>query len=352
VVNYSLSFLSRQTRWVRELTRPVPEPPWATPNEICLSLPLARLRRFDRDRKGVAPWILVSPNAGHHSAIADYAPKQSLAAAFLEHGVGPVFAIEWLSATPQTKRAGIDDYLLCLGELVDYAREAAGTEGVRLAGMCQGGWLSAMFAALFPERVENLVLAGAPIDFKAGNGKITKAVERLGLGWYENLVRRSGGVMPGSYMVAGWKLLNPLERFMEDPFKLWQNIQDERYVDRHRRFRNWYEWTQDLPGRFYLQVVRELFHGNRLVRREFTALGRKVDLSQIRCPVSTIGGFNDDITLREQLESVAEHVSSRNIRHRMVEAGHIGLFMARKVVEEVWPSIIREAHADAQPAAA
>ncbi|MBI5440455.1 MAG: alpha/beta fold hydrolase, partial [Deltaproteobacteria bacterium] len=248
--------------------------------------------------------------------------------------------------------AAIDEYLLCLGEMVQRAKEATASEKVRLIGLCQGGWLSAMFAALHPELVENLVLAGAPIDFKAGGGKLSRAVEKLGLGWYESVVNRSGGVMPGSFMVAGWKLMNPVERFMEDPWKLWQNIDDERFVNRHRRFRNWYEWTQDLPGRFYLQVVGELFQENRLVRGKFSALGRSVRLDEIRCPVSTIGGTHDDITLQEQLEAVAAHVSSSRVRHRMVEAGHIGIFMASKVIRDVWPRLIKEAVADARPQAA
>jgi poly(3-hydroxyalkanoate) synthetase len=334
-----------------ELTAPVPEPEWSTPNTVTLELPLARLRRFDEGRSGV-PWILVSPNAGHHSAISDYAPEQSLAGAVLESDAAPVFVVEWLTATSATKEAAIDDYLLCLGEIVERAKALTGSETVRLIGLCQGGWLSTMFTALFPEAVGNLVLAGAPIDFKAGGGKLTRAVEKFGPKWYETMVRTAGGVMPGSYMVAGWKLMNPVDRFVDDPWKLWQNIDDERFVSRHRRFRNWYEWTQDLPGRFYLQVVRELFHENRLIQGSFTALGRRVSLDSIRCPVSTLGGTKDDITLQEQLQAVADHVSSRRVRHRMVPAGHIGIFMGRDVIQNVWPELIREAVADARAEAA
>ena len=34
---------------------------------------------------------------------------------------------------------------------------------------CQGRWLATVYAALNPERVNTLTIAGAPIDFHAGD---------------------------------------------------------------------------------------------------------------------------------------------------------------------------------------
>ncbi|MBE0618151.1 MAG: alpha/beta fold hydrolase [Proteobacteria bacterium] len=349
MLSYWRDLGSRYSRWSENLLSAATEPVWTTPNDVALRTELGLLRRFGCDRGGSAPWLVVNPNAGHHSVIGDYAPGQSLVEALLKHGGGaPVFAVEWLSADAATRDAGIDEYLLALDRMVGHARRAAGTRRVRLVGLCQGGWLSAMLTAILPDAVENLILAGAPIDFRAGQGKVSRAVENLGFPWYEGLVRGASGVMPGRHMVAGWKLLNPLERFFGDPLNLWAHIDEEQFVERHQRFRNWYEWTQDLPGRFYLEVVRQLFDQNLLVRKRFRAFGEVVDLARIHCPVSTVGGLADDITLQEQLEAIEDHVSSLVVRKRMVSAGHIGLFMQRRVIQEVWPEVIREALADAQ----
>jgi len=348
MMSYWSDLASRCSRWSDNLLSPATEPAWTTPNVVALRTELGLLRRFDQGPGGGAPWLVVNPNAGHHSVIGDYAPGQSLVEAFLAHGGGaPVFAVEWLPADRATRGAGIEEYLLALDRMVGHARRVAGARRVRLVGLCQGGWLSAMLTAILPDVVENLLLAGAPIDFRAGQGKVTRAVETLGFPWYERLVGSSGGVMPGRHMVAGWKLLNPLERFVGDPLTLWANIDEGTFVERHQRFRNWYEWTQNLPGRFYLQVVRQLFDQNLLVKKRFRAFGEVVDLGRIHCPVSTIGGLRDDITLQEQLEAIEGQVSSLVVRKRMVPAGHIGLFMQRSVVQEVWPEVIREALADA-----
>ena len=45
--------------------------------------------------------------------------------------------------------------------------EAVGQLGgrVNLVGDCQGGWLAVIYAALHPDTVETLTIAGAPVDF-------------------------------------------------------------------------------------------------------------------------------------------------------------------------------------------
>ena len=47
---------------------------------------------------------------------------------------------------------------------------------------------------------------------------------------------------------------------------LFANIHDPDYVTRHIDFTNWFEWTQDLPGAFYLWIIEHLFIHNELAR--------------------------------------------------------------------------------------
>ena len=63
----------------------------------------------------------------------------------------------------------IDNYL---AELVVAIDDLGGR--VNLVGLCQGGWMSAMIAARFPDKVNALGLAGSPIDVGAGNGPIKR----------------------------------------------------------------------------------------------------------------------------------------------------------------------------------
>ena len=71
---------------------------------------------------------------------------------------------------------------------------------VNLIGDCQGGWLATIYAALRPERVNTLTIAGAPIDFHAGEPVIHAALRSLApggnLAFYRGLVAAGGGVLP------------------------------------------------------------------------------------------------------------------------------------------------------------
>jgi len=273
--------------------------------------------------------------AGHSSTIADYAPGQSLVETLLDAGVENVVAADWKTATDSMKDFDIDTYLAEINVIVDELGGAA-----HLVGLCQGGWMSAMYAARFPGKVRSLVLAGAPIDTDAGNGEIKKIAHRLPMSFYEALVAAGNGRMLGSIMLAGWKNMHPENQF-EKYIDLYGHIDDTCYVRRAERFARWYENPLDLPGRYYLQAIDRLFKHNEFAKNKFVALGRTLDLKTITVPVYLIAGDSDDITPKEQVFNAAHLLGTpaANIVRREVPGGHIGLFMGTRTLTDVWPGV-------------
>ena len=150
------------------------KPTWRSPNAVVLETRAFKLRRFTGKRRGAAILIL-GPQAGHHTCIADYAvPGQSLVELCTTATDRPVYAIEWKSATMARTDETIDDLVLQVGQCVDHVGEDC-----HLIGLCQAGWLSGIYASLYPEKVRSLILGGAPIDFTAGGGKIQDMVQKL-----------------------------------------------------------------------------------------------------------------------------------------------------------------------------
>jgi poly(3-hydroxyalkanoate) synthetase len=96
-----------------------------------------------------------------------------------------------------------------------------------------------------------------------------------------------------------------------------------------------------LPGKFYLQVVKELFKENKLVKDEFIGLGEKLNLKDIKCPLYLLAGERDDITPVEQVFNAEKYVGTdkEDIQKDIADGGHIGLFMGHKPLEENWPRI-------------
>lgn len=326
-----------------EITFP-PPPEWATANRILLELETMRLRDFSPSatRSTDHPVLVDAPFAGHSSTIADYAKGQSLVETLQAGGLERVLVTDWKSATEAMKDFGIDQYLADIDKAVEHAGGS-----VHLIGLCQGGWMSAMYTALFPAKVRSLVLAGAPIDADAGNGAIKEMAHSLPMSFYENLVAAGGGLMRGQMMVAGWKSMHP-EKQLEKYLDLYEHIEEKNYIERTETFERWYENPIDLPGAFYLQAVEQIFKENRLARGEFIGLNKRLSLNDIRCPVYLLAGEGDDITPKEQVFDAEKYLGTppHKIIKTLAPGGHIGLFMGTRTLAEYWPQIahwIREA---------
>ena len=308
----------------------------ATSNQARLDLRTMVLR--DYGKPGGIPTLVDAPHAGHTAVIADYHAGQSLVQTLLANGVGHVALTDWKSATDDMKDLEIDNYL---AEVVVAIDDLGGR--VNLVGLCQGGWMAAMIAARFPEKVNSLVLAGAPIDTDAGDGPIKRMAHQSPISFYQELVALGGGLMKGKYMLQGWKNMNPEQHYIQDHIDLYEHIDDPAYLAKEETFNRWYENPIDLPGRWYLQVIAQLFKENRLAKGEFIGLGRKLDLTNITCSTYLLAGAADDITTPEQVLGAAKYLgtSADRIVQETVPGGHIGLFMGARTLKEHWPRIAR-----------
>ncbi len=311
-------------------------PKLATPNEVRLDLRTMKLR--DYGKPGGIPTLVDAPHAGHTAMIADYHKGQSLIETLLANGISHVALTDWKAATDDMKDLEIDNYL---AEIVVAIDDLGGR--VNLVGLCQGGWVSAMIAARFPGKVNSLVLAGAPIDTDAGNGPIKRMAHESPMSFYEELVEMGDGLMKGKFMLQGWKNMHPEQHYIQDQIDLYEHIDDDAYLKKEEAFNSWYENPIDLPGRWYLQVIKEIFKENRLAKGKFKGLGRMLNLRNITCPTYLLAGASDDITTPEQVLDAAKYIGTpkNRIVQETVPGGHIGLFMGANTLKERWPEIVR-----------
>jgi poly(3-hydroxyalkanoate) synthetase len=309
-------------------------PTLATPNTVRLDLRTMLLR--DYGKPGGVPTLVDAPHAGHTAMIADYHKGQSLIETLLANGLGHVALTDWKSATEDMKDLEIDNYLAAIVVAID---DLGGR--VNLVGLCQGGWVAAMVAARFPDKVNSLVLAGSPIDTDAGNGPIKRMVHESQMSFYEELVGLGGGLMMGKYMLQGWKNMHPEQHYIQDHVDLYEHINDPIYLKKEETFESWYENPIDLPGRWYLEVIQQLFKENRLAKGQFVGLGRKLNLHNITCPAYLLAGADDDITTPEQVLDAAKYLGTpkERIIQKTVPGGHIGLFMGARTLKDDWPAI-------------
>ncbi|WP_236862904.1 alpha/beta fold hydrolase [Brevibacterium daeguense] len=319
-------------------------PEWAHENRVIKEWPLARLRDYsapDADPDMIAT-VILPPQAGHDSSIIDFTADQSQVVVGRESGCHRIYCLDWIGATQETKDAGIDDYMAILRETA----ELLGGK-VNLVGDCQGGWTATIFTALYPERVNTLAIAGAPIDFHAGEPLIRDWVDAIAPGGdmtiYRSVVEANNGVLPGRFLLDGFKALQPDQEFSRS-IQLLANLHDAEHVERYRQFEDWFQWTQALPGVFYLWVVEHLFIRNSLIKGELVVEGRIVDLAAIECPLFLMAGQTDHITPADQVWALADYASTpaSMIGRQSSTGGHLGLFMGHESLRNHWQVIFKE----------
>ncbi|HXV92972.1 MAG TPA: DUF3141 domain-containing protein [Pseudonocardia sp.] len=341
-----LALAARGTLWWTTMSdRRTPQ--WHLPHRTVLRAPFVEVHDFspaDHD-PDVVPTLVLPPQAGHSSHVIDFAPGQSQLEVLRDAGLSRLYAAEWLPATAATRDTTIGDYL----GVVDRAIVQMGGRA-NLVGDCQGGWLAAIYAALHPQRVHTLTLAGAPIDFHTGESLIAASTHVLtrsmGMAPYRALVALNGGNMSGRAVLANFILMQPQTEIGRQ-LQLLANLDDPAHVERYQVFEDWFKHTQDIPGAFYLWLVDHLFHRNELVRGRLVVDGRIADLRNITCPLFLLAGAKDHITPPPQLFAAADAVGtpSSDIVLRTAAGGHLGLFTGRKALTEDWPVLMAEVRA-------
>jgi poly(3-hydroxyalkanoate) synthetase len=114
------------------------------------------------------------------------------------------------------------------------------------------------------------------------------------------------------------------------------------------RFARWDRATLDLPGAYYLEVTERVFRQNLIARGRFVALGRRIDLAEVRVPVFLLAGADDIIVPRDQAFATAPLLGTRPawLERACEPCGHLSLFMGRGALSHSWRRIARWLHAD------
>ena len=306
---------------------------WTTPNSVLLELASMQLRDFSAGEIG-QPTIVCAPYSLHAATIADFAQGHSVVEALRQSGVSRVFLTDWRSATPSMRYFTIDTYLADLNIAIDEVGPP-----VDLIGLCQGGWMALVFAARFPEKVRRLVLVGAPIDIRAAESNLTRNAADLPLSAFENLVRLGDGRVLGRHALKLWgSTTKEPEGALQVPFDD-GNVQSEL----KHRFDRWYAWPIDLPGTYYLQIVRWLFKENQIAEGRFVALGRTIDVKIVQVPMYLLGAGDDEVTDPKQLLASAALVRTPKhcIETAIEPCGHLALFLGARTMAGAWRRVAR-----------
>lgn len=226
--------------------------------------------------------------------------------------------------------------------------ENSSAEEYTLLGHCMGGTTSAMYASLFPEKLKNLVLLAAPIDFapqEPGLLGLWTYLSRSSEAFFdpEVLVETFGNVpedLLERLVSAGTFATKPLA----EAYAAWfgatlRGLLPQVSVESWLAVSKWVDDGTPFPGDAFRQWVRNFYQRNKLVKGEIELRNRRVDLSNVRASLLNIAGAKDIVCPLSQTEATMDLINSQDKQHLTFDAGHVGLIASPEAREAFWPRI-------------
>src|SRR6202043_4054592 len=219
-----------------------------TPKELVWTLNKAKLYRYvpvlPKEKRHPVPLLLIFALM-NRPYILDLKPGHSFVEFMVKSGYD-LYLLDWGSPGPEDKNLKFDDYALdYMPRAIRKLKAVSGVEEFSLLGWCIGAILTTIYAALrADDGLRNLILLTAPLDF---SNKEALTFARWTDERYFNIdqVLSAFGNMPGEMIDYGAKALKPVENYVGNYVKLWDNIDDPRMVEGWHAMNTWV--TDNLP---------------------------------------------------------------------------------------------------------
>jgi polyhydroxyalkanoate synthase len=309
-----------------------------TPSEVVYTENKLELLHYESqtDEQSDVP-ILVIYALINKPFILDLQPDRSVVRRLLEEG-HDVYLIDWNEPSRLDASLTLDDYVnRYIENCVDEVAERSGQDAINILGYCMGGTMSAMYAALHPEKVNALGLMAAGLCFEDTGG----VLELWGDEEYYDPedVTDTFGNMPAEMLDVGFALMDPVANYISKYVRLYDNLEDEDFVENFARMERWLSDGIDVAGETYVQFLEDIYQDNKLHRNELYLDGKHVDVREIDMPILQITGEYDHLIPSEASKPFSDVIGSDDVSVIEHSTGHIGLSVSGSSHEEVWPDV-------------
>ncbi len=292
-----------------------------TPGKIIKRTPLYELIHYAPTTEQVlATPLIIFPPWINRFYILDLTPEKSFIRWVVEQGVS-VFMVSWKSADASMKDVVWDDYVAAQIGTIDTVRDLLDEPAVHTIGYCVAGTTLAATLAVLADRgqadkVSSATFFTAQVDFAdAGDLKYFIDDEQLAL----VSALSPEGYLDGRYMAAAFNALRGRDL-------IWNYVTNNYLMGRdHSAFDllHWNGDTTNLPARWHLDYLRDLYRDNLLVSPgALSVAGTPIDLSRVMTPAYVQAGREDHIAPPQSVWKLTEHFAGP-IRFVLAGSGHI-----------------------------
>lgn len=296
---------------------------------------LSRYRPLTQESRTRTPVLIVYSLIGRHT-MTDLQEDRSLVRNLLDKGVD-LWVVDWGNPSRADRWLSIEDYVSgYIHDCVTAMLEHTGAEKVNLLGICEGGVFTLAYAALEPDRVQNLVLAITPLDFHADRHDAQPGTGSINV-WTRSLTNDDvdrmidvWGVLPGEFMGSVFSMLTPVRSATKYNLDLLDVVDDEKKLLNFLRMEKWLADRPHHAGEAAKQWLHDLYQDNKLIDNTWQLGGRTVDLTHVTSPVLNIYALDDHIIPPSTSRVLDGKLGTDDYTELGLPGGHIGLFVSRK----------------------
>jgi len=310
----------------------------ATPSKIVRREDGIRLLRYESDveRRVKTPFLFVFALV-NRPYILDLRPGKSVVSHFVNRGFD-TYNLDWGVPTDGDRDLGLRDYVLrYLDNTVDCIRERTGQDKINLLGYCMGGTMSAIYAALRPEKIKNLILLTAPVDWSHKENLLSIWSDEK-LFDVDKMIAVYGNAPP-QWLQSSFLMLKPVQNLVEKYFNFYENMDNEKWLEDFFAMETWLNDNIPVAGEVFREFVKYMFQQNRLIKGQLEVGTDRVDLRKVVCPILNLIAQNDHLVPPNQSLTFNDAVGSTDRRTITFPAGHIGMAVGSKAHRELWPKV-------------
>jgi polyhydroxyalkanoate synthase len=159
------------------------------------------------------------------------------------------------------------------------------------------------------------------------------------------------GNMPAEMIEYGAKALKPVENYVGNYLRLWDNLDNPKVAESWHAMNTWVCDNIPMAGGAFRQLIVDLYRNDRLMQGTWMMRGSPVDVSRITANLLTVIAGDDHITPPCQSEKILEKVSSTDKELFHIPGGHIGIMAGSEAARTTWPHIDKWLAARSEPEA-
>jgi polyhydroxyalkanoate synthase subunit PhaC len=309
-----------------------------TDYEIVKETPLYRLLHYKPIIEQAYKYpLLIVYALINKSYILDLQQDKSWVRSLLEQGIN-VYLLDWKAPSKLDKYTTIDDYVNnFIYECIEKVKNIENVEQISLQGYCMGATMSLMYSSIYQKNIKNLITIAPIVDSEKDTSVIRNMAHHMDidkvLSMHENF--------PYELLYLVFASLKPFKQGVSKYLNLFNNLEDENFVQNFLRIEKWLYDTPPIAGEAFRQWVKDIYQQNLFSKNKMIVGENKINLSNINVPLLNVVAEADHLVTPDCSISLNNLVSSSEKSLMKFPTGHVGLIASGFSQKMVLPKIAK-----------